>query len=394
MFPKKHPLKPRIVPVRFRHFVVSLLFSAGIAIHPLSASHPIPLADLRGFDDGIHHWRNKHNRIEYERYPPEQIAAIADNILLWQRSNGGWKENEDPCRVLNAEQRRQILADKDLVDTSFDNRNVWPQVHYLASAYTLLGDERYLQGCMQGIEFILKGQHSSGGWPHSFPSEGDYRQHLTFTDDVIPDQLGLLREIAAGNEPFKGIPQGLRERALAAVQRGDRFILDRQVLQNGIPTVWAGQYDRNSLQPVGARSFELPGLLGRESVAVVRYLMSIPEPSKEVISAIRNAVAWFQHSAIQGWRFERFEIESERYQFHTAQYDRSLVEDPYAPALWARFYDLETNEPFLANRDGIKVYKLEEVSRERRTGYDWYGTWPQTMLEHEFPRWKQSLGSE
>jgi len=56
--------------------------------------------------------------------------------------------------------------------------------------------------------------------------------------------------------------------------------------------------------------------------------------------------------------------------------------------LWSRFSDLQTSKSFLANRDGKKVYALAEVERERRTGYDWYGTWPQSLLDAEYPAWK------
>jgi hypothetical protein len=175
-------LFPMKTPRLLRRAVLLATLATGLAAVP-------EIPDLEGFEDAIHHWQNRYDRADYPRFPPGEVAAIADNILLWQRANGGWKENEDPARILDAEERAAILADRAREDTSFDNRNVWPQVRYLAAAYSRLGDERYRAGCERGIEFVLAGQHPSGGWPHSYPSRENYRPHLTFADDIIPDQL-------------------------------------------------------------------------------------------------------------------------------------------------------------------------------------------------------------
>ena len=164
-----------------------------------------------------------------------------------------------------------------------------------------------------------------------------------------------------------------------------------QIRQNGVRTIWAGQYHHETLEPVGARSFELPGLVCRESVAVVRYLMRIEEPSAEVISAVEGAIAWFRAATIAGLRYETVSAEPVKYAWHTSSTDRRTVADSTAPPLWARFYDLHTNQPFLANRDGQRVGTLAEVERERRTGYDWYGTWPAPLLEWDYPAWQARI---
>ena len=60
--------------------------------------------------------------------------------------------------------------------------------------------------------------------------------------------------------------------------------------------------------------------------------------------------------------------------------------------VWARFYDVETNEPFFAGRDGQKKKTIDEVENERRIGYAWYGTWPLKLITTEFPAWKLKWG--
>jgi len=55
--------------------------------------------------------------------------------------------------------------------------------------------------------------------------------------------------------------------------------------------------------------------------------------------------------------------------------------------MWARFYDLETGEPYVCDRDGIKKKSLEEIGYERRNGYSWYTDDPNDLFK-KYPEWK------
>ena len=65
------------------------------------------------------------------------------------------------------------------------------------------------------------------------------------------------------------------------------------------------------------------------------------------------------------------------------------MQDWKAGPLWARHYEIGTDRPVFAGRDGVKKYSLAEIERERRTGTAWYGDWPQKLLEREFPQWQR-----
>ena len=65
--------------------------------------------------------------------------------------------------------------------------------------------------------------------------------------------------------------------------------------------------------------------------------------------------------------------------------------DPTAPPQWARFYDLKTRKPVFCDRDGIPKATLAEIGHERRNNYSWYGTWPRTLLEKDYPAWKKRV---
>lgn len=340
------------------------------------------------FGDGAKHYRDGSGKEEYERYSAEQVSEIANNILLMQRDNGGWTANWDPQRVLSERDRKKAEHDRSKEDTTFDNRATYPQIEYLAQAHAKTGDERYGDAAIRGLEFMLRAQHPCGGFPHSWPNKDNYRPYITFMDDVTVGAIGTLRNASTHDAPYKFIDDALRDRLREAWQRGVDCILKLQLQWEGKPAVWAGQYDPETLLPVGARPFEPAGFVSSESARVVSLLMSLQDPDGQLIAAIDGAVAWFKHAAIKGHRLEVFDIEPVRFMHHTAKKDTRLVPDENAPLLWARFYEFDTMRPFMANRDGKKVYDLQEVDLERRSGYSWYGGYAQGLLELEYPAWR------
>ena len=171
-------------------------------------------------------------------------------------------------------------------------------------------------------------------------------------------------------------------RAKAAFDKGIVCILKTQIVKNGQKTVWCAQHDEVTLAPAKARAYELPSYSGGESVGIVLLLMKLPNPSPEIVRAVDGAVKWFEEHKIEGIRLETKEANGE--------YNRHIVSDPNAPAMWARFYDLETEKPFFCDRDGIKKATLAEIGYERRNGYGWYTTAPQRVLD-AYPTWKASL---
>jgi len=76
---------------------------------------------------------------------------------------------------------------------------------------------------------------------------------------------------------------------------------------------------------------------------------------------------------------------------HTADFDVIVVREQNAPPIWARHYEIDTDRPIFASRDGVKRYELSEISRERRTGTKWYGDWPNTLIGRDYPKWKMRL---
>jgi len=163
---------------------------------------------------------------------------------------------------------------------------------------------------------------------------------------------------------------------------------------NDEKTGWCQQHDNETLQPVKARSYELPSIVSQETTSIVELLIRIKNPDDKMIDAIKSAVGWLERSRIYNIHLQRIEVDQSDIDKKYKRYDVITVEDENAPPVWARYYEIETNRPFFCNRDGIKVYKLEEVKQERRIGYAWYGYWPRQLLKVEYPAWLKNISEQ
>jgi PelA/Pel-15E family pectate lyase len=100
------------------------------------------------------------------------------------------------------------------------------------------------------------------------------------------------------------------------------------------------------------------------------------------VKAVEGAVRWFETHKIEGIRIQTRDSAGKR--------NTVVINEPTAPPLWARFYDLESGKPFFCDRDGVKRYSLAEIGAERRNGYSWYSDAPRKVLAR-YPAWKAGL---
>jgi pectinesterase len=169
--------------------------------------------------------------------------------------------------------------------------------------------------------------------------------------------------------------------AADAARRGIDALLDLQVRIDGKPTIWAAQYDETTLQPARARAYELPALAVSESVGVLRLLMRQPAPDARIITAVEAAAAWLQAHRLPDLALEHVAAPDE-----ATGKDVRVVTRPGA-SLWARFHDLQQQQPLFVDRDSQPV-AFVQLPNERRVGYAWYGTWPEALLAKDLPRWR------
>jgi pectate lyase len=288
------------------------------------------------------------------------------HVISWQSERGDWPKNQDHTQ-------KRFTGDRGKLKGTFDNGATTDELRFLARAFRATGDDDTRAAFLRGLDHILGSQYANGGWPQFSPPGKDYHRHITFNDHSMIRLMEFLREVATSSDD--GLIDAARRIAMEkAFSRGVECILKCQVVIGGTATVWCAQHDEVTLAPAMARSYELPSLSGSESAGILRFLMTIEKPSPKVIRAVEAGVDWFETHKIEGIRIEK------------ADDDRKVVRDPKAPAIWARFYDLETRQPFFCDRDGVKKPALADIGRERRTGYAWYGNWGDAVAK-AYAKW-------
>ena len=214
-----------------------------------------------------------------------------------------------------------------------------------------------------------------------WPLRKGYYTHITFNDNAIVNILTLLRDIYEKKPLYASITSPeYSSGAKPAYDKGIDCILKTQIIVKGKPTVWCAQHDEITLLPAKARSYELASFSGGESVGIIILLMEISDPSPAIIKSVQGAVEWLDSHRLKNTRWESFTNKD-------GLKDRRIVKDPEARDMWARFYDLETEQPYVCDRDGIKKKSLEEIGYERRNGYSWYTDAPQEIFD-KYPAWK------
>lgn len=317
---------------------------------------------------------------------------VADMILLYQRKNGGWPKHfqgdrkVDYKKVLNADELKELQSGYDAgIDATIDNEATTKEIKYLVKAYKTYKKEAYLKAATHGIEYLLKAQYANGGWPQYYPDFSSYRSQITYNDNAMINVVNVLEDVVAGKNDFDVIDRVYVTKCNDAIKKAIDCVIKTQVVQNGKPTVWCAQYNAKTLVPEMARKFELASLSGSESVAIVRFLMRQPNPTKEMITAINSAVEWFEKVKIVGYAVTEIKAPQE-----TSGKDRVVVKDSNS-VIWARFYTLDTNEPMFTGRDSKPKKALAEIENERRVGYAYYGNWPASLLKTEYPAWVAKL---
>jgi pectate lyase len=309
-------------------------------------------------------------------FATDEAKRLAANVLSYQADLGGWPKNIDTTTAPYRGDRKDLRP-------TFDNDATTDELRFLARMFKATKDGRYRDAVLKGIDYVLKAQYPSGGWPQFYPPPRTYHRYITFNDNAMVRLMEFLRETYTSDlYDFLGAER--RKAARRAFDRGVECVLKCQIKVDGKLTAWCAQHDEKDYRPRPGRTFELVSISGGESVGVVRLLMSLEAPSPEVVRAVEGAVAWFESAKIQGIR-----VVVRRDEKAPRGRNKVVVTDAKAPPLWARFNEIGTNRPIFADRDGVAKHDLAAIGYERRNGYRWLGYWPQKLLEQEYPAWKK-----
>lgn len=318
--------------------------------------------------------------------------AIADIVVKYQLPNGGWLKNQDWSQGVNKADWEKVRQTG--VGATIDNGATHTEVRFLArmlhenDVMPISTRSHYEHAIAHALKYLLSSQYANGGFPQFFPYEGaaPYARHITLNDDAMVNVLRLFRDVSEQRPPFNTVPltDSLRIAVKDAFQRGIQCLLDCQIRKDGQLTVWCQQHHYETLQPVGARSYELPSFSGNgESINVLLFLMELDHPTPQVCKAIEAGVAWLWAHRVEGYVLEQFTRDD-------GLPDKRLVPADNAIPLLARFYDLTTEQPFYCDRDGIPHPHLSDIGHERRNGYSWISPFPQKLLR-EYEAWKNRV---
>lgn len=347
------------------------IFFFFFALSTIAFSQSAPVKDLKAAIKQDKNW-----------FSGPEASRIADNVLLYQHENGGWHKNINMTDLLTEKQKEQIKQEKAAGGTTIDNGATVTQLRFLHVIYLNTNNDIYKSAFLKGIEFLLKAQYANGGWPQYYPIKKGYYEHITFNDGAMIGVMRLLREIGQNKPEYSYVPAVTRISAAQAVEKGLVVILKSQINQDGKLTAWCAQIDKQTLAPAKARAYELPSISGGESVEIVRYLMELEQQTPEIKKAIESAITWYQNVKITG-----IKLTQKKDAALPKGYDLIVEKDAAAPPIWARFYDIKTNQPMFVGRDGVVQTDISKIEYERRNGYAYYVDIPQGLLEVAYPKW-------
>jgi len=331
-------------------------------------------------------------------YASPEARHIADVIVSFQTPAGGWSKNEDrtgplrlPGQPWHADNNSKHLSEADFDAArdpawsyvgTLDNNATITEMRFLSKVSRQApgpeGDA-YRQSFLKGVRYLLAAQFPNGGWPQVWPLQGGYHDAITYNDNAVSEAAYLLTEVAEARPNFAFVPADLRAQAAMAAKKGREVIVASQIRVNGAPTIWGQQADPFTLAPVAARNFEPAALSTSESADLLFYLMQLPDPTPAEIAAVHAGIAWMKKAAIMGWEWTgKGQIDGRR-----------LIEKPAYGPIWARYYSVE-GKPVFGERDKTLHDNVNDLSRERRDGYAWYGTQPSKVIRLYETGWAKS----
>ncbi|WP_198411355.1 pectate lyase [Marinimicrobium alkaliphilum] len=316
----------------------------------------------------------------------EADKTRADNMITWQMDHGGFDKHnvsvyDEPWDGTSSRSGWTGAGGTEL--GTIDNDATITHLMFLADVYQRTGDEKYREAAQAALGFMVRMQYESGGWPQVYPERpGSYSNEVTFNDNAMTQVLILFDHIERQVAPLDGdlFTEPQIEVVSEAIEKGIDYILNAQIEQDGVKTVWGQQHDPVTYEPTMGRDYEWPSKTANESVLVVGFLMSRPQ-TPEIEAAVKAALAWYRDPEVQ--------VADTAYVNRPSGSD----DDSYNPireqpgsTMWYRFYDVDQNVGFFSGRQPPggegKQYDIMDIEPERRYGYQWGGSYGNRILPY------------
>ncbi len=359
-------------------------------LKPGQVAPPQPAEGRGGFGGGI---SLRHDDAYYGTAPARHIADV---VVSFQTPGGGWSKNMGFSGALRlpgqpyAANNLNAFPDPNDFDkpqdpkwnyvSTLDNDATNTELHFLATvqAHTPGKDgDAYRNSFIKGIQYLLDAQYPNGGFPQVWPLEGGYHDAITFNDNAVSESAETLEDVAGGQDEYEFVPAAMRKQAGEAADRALQCILVSQTVIDGKKTIWAQQEDALTLAPVSARNYEPGALAASESADMLNWMMTLPNPSPELIASIQAGVMWLKDHAVYGFTYTGRGADG-----------RKLVATPGAGPLWSRYYSIPQQKPIFGDRDKTLHDDVNDLSLERRNGYSWWSGGEQSTID-KYAEWSK-----
>lgn len=388
-------------------------------------------------------------------YGSDEAQQIANVVVTIQRNSGGWPKNVE-MHKLSDSQVTQHYNERNK-QSCLDNTATTQEMRFLAKVYNKTKVTDYKVSFQKALNMIFKVEKARGGWSQYYPlsGNGSYHDYITFNDDLVTNVMKLLRDIIEGKNEFAGlVDETSLERCEESFDRALNMIINCQVDDNGTPSAWCAQHDTTTLMPVEGRPHELPSISGSESAALLSFLMTIDNPSEKLRNCITSAVEWLDAhkipdkavqdftnangekdrrlidksgSAVWGrfiqfggakaeeiygsffeklrkrgksrsyttggktYTYTEYEIATKSYKPEMAYQPIFAIYDNAYANLFYRFMYSYEDQPDSIDWRGCLVQT--SLNAQRRTSYQFMGSWPLKVINTEYPKWARKWGT-
>lgn len=298
---------------------------------------------------------------------------------------------------------------------------------------------------------ITAGNGKKGGWGQYWPNSGNgsYQDYITFNDDLMTNIMKMLQDVYENKGDFEGlVDEATRTKCKTAFDKALQCVLNCQIDDNGVKAAWCAQHDPTDFLPTEGRPHEEPSVSAYESATLLSYLMSLPEPSDDLKACIKSAVLWLKDHKyktnayiedvkdskgnvvdrrissksgsnvwgrfiqiggesgkkvydkfykklkdrnkkrahhVTGYEYYEWEILEESYD-PTKEYQPifSVYTDKYPELFYRHLYSYE-DTPNKTDKHGQEV--ITSLPAENRKSYQYLGSWPDKIINVEYPAW-------
>ena len=102
-------------------------------------------------------WVHIAPKFDDDFFKTEEAQRIGDNVLLYQQTTGGWPKNiYMPAELTEQEYKAALKAKEDTNQSTIDNNATTTEIEYLARLYLATQKEKYKEGVLNGIQYIIR----------------------------------------------------------------------------------------------------------------------------------------------------------------------------------------------------------------------------------------------